>query len=152
MMNYTMISHSFMYTCNTYIHIYRYSVCFTYKLLYIHIYLHTYNTYSHATTKCVYVKFRQTYAYIFNHIHIYNKHIYHIIIQPHVKSIDRLIEVNVPKKPLPSFWKTPVIRYPPSLLVSWMSRPLHATSRNRRKRWSRLKRRLPRQRPAVEKR
>lgn len=56
MMNYTMISHSFMCTCNTYIHIYKYSVCFTYKLLYIHIYSHTYNIYSHATTKCVYLK------------------------------------------------------------------------------------------------
>ena len=67
LMNYTMISHSFMYTCiYSYIRIHQIT-CFTYKLLYIHIYLHPYNTYSHATTKCIY--FRQTCAYIF-HMHI----------------------------------------------------------------------------------
>ena len=79
LMNYTMISHSFMYTCiYSYIRIHQITF-FTYKLLYIHIYLHPYNTYSHATTKCIYI-----YMLLDKHVHIFFICIYHIYIYIHI--------------------------------------------------------------------
>ena len=114
-MNYTMISHSFMYTC-IYSHLQIHQIpCLTYKLLYIHIYSHTYNTYSHATTKCIY---RQTCAYIFHmHISYIYIHILYIIIQPHVKIRD--IETDLQKwmyqkNSLPSFFKNKTCDQVPS--------------------------------------